>query len=261
MTKTQTDQYHGGSFPEEVAVLSSLGSGIRLRAGGATRLFEHGGDSKGRPMESGSRPFTNILIRKEVPGWVLPNAAEETHSLDGLSILAFLLKLSPPDAQALVRAARLYQDALWLVESEPSLAWLMLVSAVETAANRWRKWREAPVDRLRTSKPRLHQYLLCLGPKVPEKVVEQIAESLGSTKKLVDFVLEFLPPPPSVRPPVGFQHPWDTGEIRETMRCVYGYRSQALHGGIPFPAPMCRPPFRNLGWSARQRDLWASPQA
>jgi len=34
---------------------------------------------------------------------------------------------------ALTRAARLYQDALWMIESEPSLAWLLLVSAIETA--------------------------------------------------------------------------------------------------------------------------------
>jgi hypothetical protein len=243
MTTTDTSKYHGGSFAEEVGALSSLGLGVRLRAGGPTRLFEPGGDPKGRPIEWGSRPFTTILIRKEASGWVLPNAAQGTHSLDGLSILGFLAKLSPPDAVALVRAARLYQDALWLVESEPSLAWLMMVSAVETAANQWRKGKEAPVDRLKTSKPRLCDYLLSLGTDVPERVAEEIAESLGSTKKFMDFVLDFLPPPPSTRPPVAFQHPWDTGEIRETLRTIYGHRSRALHDGIPFPAPMCQPPF------------------
>jgi len=242
MTKTDANQYHGGSFPDELAALSSLVLGIRLRAGGATRLFEPGGDPKGRPTELGSRPFVSILIRKEASSWVMPSAAEGTHSLDGLNTLGILIKLAPPDATAVVRAARLYQDALWLVESEPSLAWLMLVSAVETAANQWRKGMEPPVDRLKTSKPRLHEYLLDLGDEVLEKVAGEIAESLGSTRKFVDFVLTFLPSPPPVRPPEGFQHPWETGEIRETLRCVYHYRSRALHDGIPFPAPMCRPP-------------------
>lgn len=32
--------------------------------------------------------------------------------------------LEAKQAIALVRSARLYQDALWLVESEPNLSWL-----------------------------------------------------------------------------------------------------------------------------------------
>lgn len=32
--------------------------------------------------------------------------------------------------------------------------------------------------------------------------------------------------------------------MRETLRVVYRYRSNALHGGTPFPLPMCYPPHR-----------------
>lgn len=272
MTKTDVVRYHGGSFPEEIAALSSVAMGIRLRAGGVTRRFEPNGDPKGRPSEWGARPFTGLIPRKDTRGWVLANASEGAHPLTGLEILAYLPRLSAPDAVALVRAARLYQEALWLVESEPALSWLMLVSAVETAANQWRRAQEAPVDRLKVSKPKLYQYLAGLGPEVPAVVAEHIADALGATSKFVGFVLRFLPPPPSARPAEGFQHPWSKTAIRETMGLIYHHRSRALHDGTPYPVPMCEIPFRSPEWpapaerpmggaTAAQGGVWLSEDA
>jgi hypothetical protein len=150
MTKTSTDRYHGGSFPEELAALASLAMGVRLRAGKATRVFEPGGDPRGRPTEWGIGRMTGTLIREDHIRWRLPSAAEGSHALESLEVLDRLPKMSPSTATSLVRAARLYQDALWLVESEPSLAWLMLVSAIETAANQWQKVKGDPADRMRS---------------------------------------------------------------------------------------------------------------
>jgi hypothetical protein len=65
---------------------------------------------------------------------------------------------------------------------------------------------------------------------------------MGSTKKFTDFVLEFLPKPPNARPEAPFQHPWTTKAMKKSMSIIYKYRSRALHGGIPFPAPMCHAP-------------------
>ena len=61
--------------------------------------------------------------------------------------------LQPEQAIALVRSARLYQDALWLGESEPNLCWLKLVVAVETVANCWHAGGDAAFDRLIASDP------------------------------------------------------------------------------------------------------------
>lgn len=85
---------------------------------------------------------------------------------------------------------------------------------------------------------------------MPERVAEEIAPSLGATKKFIDFVLEFLPEPPAARPPPGMQLSWDKRSIKESLSKVYSYRSRALHGGTPFPAPMCEPPFRHQDWEA-----------
>jgi len=252
MTKTDADRYHAGSFPEEVAAISSLALGIRLRAGNLARSFVPRRDPKGIPREYDSNTIAGTVIRSHQEGVVVSSLAEGFHSLEALSILDQLPLLSAPDAVALIRAARLYQDALWLVESEPELAWLLLVSALETAANRWgRGISESAVERLQDSKPKLHEMLEGAGvPGLVEKVAEEIADTLGATRKFKGFVMEFLPPPPAERPPmIACQLSWDPTNIRKILGVVYKYRSKALHEGTPFPYPMCSPPFRDTDWA------------
>jgi hypothetical protein len=69
-----------------------------------------------------------------------------------------------------------------------------------------------------------------------------IADSLGATKNFIDFVLEHLPSPPQERPPLFDQIAWSPKNMKKILHKVYSYRSKALHGGKPFPAPMCEPP-------------------
>lgn len=253
MRKTSADRYHGGSFQEEIAALASMAMGVRFRAGNATRRFEPSGDPRGRPTEGGSRKIAPLLTRELHFRWRLPSAVEGPHSLDSLEILSCLPTLCPDTAVSLVRAARLYQDALWLIESEPSLAWLMLVSAVETAANQWQKQKGDPVDRMRESRPGLTEYLEKIGPEVVSEVAKQIVDSLGTSKKFVDFIMRFLPAPPPVRPPADFQFLWEEREIRKALKQIYNFRSAALHDGKPFPEPMCGFPYK---WASDWR-AWA----
>jgi hypothetical protein len=108
------------------------------------------------------------------------------------------------------------------------------------------------VSRLQDSKPELHRYLASLGDSsVLPMVADHVADSLGSTRKFVDFVLRFLPEPPASRPPEWAQFRWESDKLKKSLRAIYGYRSKALHDGKPFPAPMCRPPTRvDPSWSA-----------
>jgi len=165
------------------------------------------------------------------------------HSLMDLSMLETYARLPAFEATSLIRAARLYQDGLWLCESEPSMSWLMLVSAVETIANCWRSSQDPAVARLRASKSAFVEYLENLGVTgLIERVAEEFSDSLGTTKKFTDFLLEYMPEPPATRPELFGQVEWSELNLKKIMRLVYSYRSKALHDGQPFPAPMCESP-------------------
>ena len=173
---------------------------------------------------------------------IIPEA-RSTINLKDLDILSSYPTIAPEDAITLVKAARIYQDAIWIAESEPELAWIMFVSAVETAANRWSTMEATPVEKLRTSKPDLKKVLFDQGGEEHVKnVAELIVPYMGATKKFIDFLLEFLPSPPVNRPRESFQHSWEVGEIKKSLKKIYEYRSATLHGGNTFPAPMCFPP-------------------
>jgi hypothetical protein len=150
----------------------------------------------------------------------------------------------------LVKAARLYQEAVWISDVDPALSWLFLVSAVETAANYWRAGEDPPLERLRDSLPDLAQLLnQAGGDALEEKVAVQITPLMGATKKFTDFLLEFCPPPPQPRPPDPFALDWSRGSLKKAFNKIYAYRSKALHDGTPFPYPMCDPP-RDWGGGA-----------
>jgi len=244
LLKTDTERYHGGGLNDEIAALISLLIGVRLKSGGMTRYFLPDEDPKGHPiaLEIHEDP---VLFKptRHIP--ILPQALGE-HSLDDASLIAKLPRLSPRESVALVRAARLYQDAVWIIESEPPLSWIMLVSAIETAAGHWRAATDPPLARLRVSRPALEVLLKeSGGEELVMKVADMIADYMGAGKKFIDFIIHFLPEPPTKRPPEFFQHSWEQQELKKSLRTIYTWRSRALHGGTPFPEPMCMAPDRH----------------
>jgi hypothetical protein len=120
----------------------------------------------------------NKIEKRAGHTYTLPNATGD-RPLELLKALDQWPVTSGGDAMALLRAARLYQDALWLVESESSLAWLMMVSALESAAVQWRKANGTPLDRLQASNEKLYEYLQALHPNAPGIVARHIIDSLG----------------------------------------------------------------------------------
>lgn len=242
MDKTDASRYHGGELPDEIAALISLCLGIRLRAGGRNRVFERDQDPKGSPISwgLGQDPIIGDVPRNPV----LPRLTE-THSLEDAFILATFPMLSPEDAVVLVRAARFYQEAVWMAESAPEISWIMLTSAIETAAGRWQNGTELPLDKLKVTKPDLYDLLVSsTNEGVFLQIAEMVAPYMGSTKKFVDFLLNFVPDAPPKRPESLFQHPWDAKSMTRSFKRIYDCRSRALHAGIPFPDPMCWAPMR-----------------
>ncbi|MDE0142864.1 MAG: hypothetical protein OXI80_15180 [Caldilineaceae bacterium] len=246
MKKKRDGIYHGGNPVDEIAALASLAMGVRLKAGGPTREFRLGeeGDPLGTPMGLGFA--RDPVIPMGNSNMILPNSCGpymHRNISKTLKPFATLPRISNSDAAALVRAARLYQDALWIVESEPSLAWLMLVSAMETAASHWRNSSSDPYSIVKELDPDLYKIAKGAGDTdSADKVIRKAAKTLKSTKKFLDFSMKFRPPPPERPEHEWAQHSWRCKNFRATVRKIYDHRSTALHDGRPFPAPMCQPP-------------------
>ena len=181
------------------------------------------------------------VMHANYPGRVIPAAVREC-SLSDLDVLSALPSVGAADAIAFVRSARLYQEALWVGESDPSLAWLLMVSSVESAANQWHRETGSVMDRLAAARPDLVNFLQnCKCPGLVDRVAAEFADTISSTRKFISFLLRHLPPPPSKRPLQGAQFPWSESNLKRVLSLVYKYRSKALHEGVPFPAPMCQP--------------------
>lgn len=238
-SKTSDDSYHGGGEEDEIAALLSLLSGARLRAGSFTRSFVDD-DPLGRPLAVDRAPLPEL----PAPGplrRVLPRVLGR-HGMTA-ELLAGYPTLSPDAAIALVRAARLYRDGIWIAESDPNSAWLMLVSAVEVAAIQARFADSSPEEVFRSLRSELSTAVQEKGgPVLHAQVATELAPLLGSTNRFIKFLREYLPGPPTQRPPTAFQLDWAPAKIKATLNRVYELRSRALHAGVPFPAPMCEPP-------------------
>lgn len=240
--KTVDDGYHGGWFSEELAALTSLALGIRLKSGDAIRRFD-GKDPYGRFDSSWAQRVPTITIRQNQA--IIP--APPQASLNDISThLQTIPHLDPSLYTELVRAARSYQDALWIAESEPHLAWLLMVSALEIAASAHVTLRGTPADNLEEFQPALAEMVhRSGGDELLNDVANQLKNLFSATKKFLLFCEEFCPSEPAVRPDFPYQRiEWDWPSLRKILKKVYDLRSRALHAGVPFPAPMCTYPDR-----------------
>ena len=237
------DAYHGGDVADELASLISLALGIRVDNGGRTRLFEADGDPRGRPI------FNQYRSPRLVPGTLFlltpMNTPSELHARSHLATcipwLQRYFRLERGQANALVRAARSYQAALWAVDGDPRQGWLKLISAVEAAAHHWASGEASPVEQLRAVEPELVDRLQAAGGGLLEAVAERFSPGLQPTVRMIRFTLEFLPPPPEPRPAVNALA-WSKKKMRGYLSTIYGARSKDLHAGVAVPGPMCEPP-------------------
>jgi hypothetical protein len=240
--RTIDDSYHGGWLSEELAALTSLALGIRLKSGDANRRFD-GNDPCGRFSSFWTQRIPTLTIRPDRA--IVP--APANRSLDEISVrLKTIPYLEPRLYTELIRAARSYQDALWIAESEPHLAWLLLVSALEIAASAHVTLRGTPTDNLEEFQPKLAQMVRASGGEdLLSGVAEQLKNLFSATKKFLLFCEEFCPPEPSARPNHAYQRiDWAWPSLKPILKKIYDLRSRALHAGVPFPAPMCTYPDR-----------------
>jgi len=261
--RTDTSTHHGGWLGDELAALVSLALGIRLASGGIVREFSTGSDPRGRPREWSHRAPYLPEPAPDARGRVLPAAAADA-SLDNCTALLSRYPDLPADqAIALVRAARAYQQALWIAEDDPRQAWLRLVAAVEVAADHWGV-EEEPAERLKTIHPHLAELLEAKGGDHLRAVAAELARIYGSTGKFSKFLTTFAAQPPPARPPEGYQVDWS--KLKTHLGAIYRYRSKDLHAGIPIPDPMCEPPHRQDDWAVPSEislglGTWVGPES
>ena len=246
--KTADQDYHGGDIPDEISALISLELGVRLRPGGQTRVYHGWKDTVGTPTLGHRRydpvlpPITSARI---LPWCIIPQ------NIGTIRLLPSVLSTEPEWTSPLMKAARMFQDGLWIGEAEPNLCWLLMVSAIETIANKWRADTGSALERFKESKEDVYDLLeeTC-DEGTTEKVADLLSDQLGATKKFLAFLLEYTPEQPAERPPESEQHQWDNDSLKQSFGKIYHQRSRALHGGVPFPDPMCHQPGRAHDWNA-----------
>jgi hypothetical protein len=241
--RTALAHYHGGDMCDEISALFSLALGVRFYAGPTTRRFDARNDPRGRPI-SPEEAAPSIIPGRSRP--VIPAIVRDDCAIEAGPVGSYP-DLSGPDALALARAARSYQEAIWVADGDPQLSWLLLVSAVETAAARWARttgtFSASDADVLRSGNPELSQLLYAAGgEQLLSGVAAHIAQGMKAGHRFREFICTFAPTPPQPRPSSWCATDWTEAGLRDALRKIYSHRSKALHESTPFPPPMCRPP-------------------
>lgn len=237
--KTDNSRFHGGNFEEEIASLISLSLGIRLKAGEANRYF-YSNDPLGRYRAHKFNSTPSLSIDLKSPMIPMPERVDMTEAAPFLTTIPHI---KPHIYIELVRAARTYQDALWISESDPHLAWLLFVSSLEIAANADFTTTGSALENFKTLKPSLALIIQeAGGDSLLTHIAEEFKGVFGSTRKFLMFCEKHMPTAPTFRPLDESRISWTWADLQPVLNKVYSLRSQALHAGIPFPAPMCRPP-------------------
>ncbi|PTO92380.1 hypothetical protein [Vibrio splendidus] len=238
-SKSSYSHYHGGWLPDEIAALMSLTLGARFYAGDSIREFDsYSNDPLGKPCFGNlvQPPVSNIPTHRRV----LPEVCK-IKDLRDLQFFENFGKLNPEIAEKVIKCTRQYQNALWVAESNPELCWLLLISAIEIAANEWAHNEQSEAYNLKNSYPELFDKLVKNGD---DDLLNFTAETFGpitkATAKFLKFCKYFCPESLTQENSYGFKY--TSTKLSNALRTIYNHRSQALHGGIPFPAPMCVPP-------------------
>jgi hypothetical protein len=112
---------------------------------------------------------------------------------------------------------------------------------VETAAQHWKAGSfESPVAQLKRHRRNVYKALQDCPADVLDAVAADVAPTFYAAQKFHQFLQAFDPGPPTERPPSALQVDWS--RVDGPLGQIYEYRSNELHKGLPFPAPLVEPP-------------------
>lgn len=250
LVPANSDAYHGGGVSDEIAALTSLTLGVRLRVAGTSRLSGiHEQGEEHPPIYLEVAPLAN----PGRPGReYIPATLNRPAHLSQLNRLDSIPDLDEEAQVELIRAARAYAAGLWWSNEDQNLAWLQLVTAVEIAANHRQKTKATPQELVEDLWPQLWSAVQPTNDVVRAEVSKLVAPQMRATRKFVDFLTECAPEPPELRSSFG---ELDWAKMAQHAKLIYGHRSTALHGGKPFPLPMLEQP-RDEENGATQEVPW-----
>jgi len=216
--------YHGGGIADELIALAALFLRRRLKLGPVTRI-----DDKPRLLSTDrDRRIDQSLVSgesnlSELLAWFRTvEGLEEKHQLK------FIL------------AVRLYHRALLLIEEQPDLAYLNLISAIEVLC------QQADVGEVTLSDidPKLAGLVSSITSEDLRTEIEQtiLKRERFISRRFVSFILDHTEEnfwSEESRP----QHGQVTREeFPDLLKRAYDQRSKTLHSGEPFPATVFEPP-------------------
>lgn len=217
--------YHGGGVAEELISLSSLFLRRRLILGPKVRW-----DDKPR-------------LFKDLPGWIdKPVVKGESNLSEIPSLLHLVGNLDISYHQRFILATRLYHQALLLIENQPDLAYLNLISAVETMSNDYQ------IDGVQLSE--INEKLDNLINKVEdERLQKQLKQTILKKEKFIrrrfmKFTLDNTTDDfwkDETRPKIG---KIEKDDLPKLLKKIYDQRSDTLHGGKPFPSYIFHSPLK-----------------
>jgi hypothetical protein len=235
MTSSNFGHYHGGTEFDEIAAIVSLELGCRIQAGPVVREFAPDSDPLGRPMQLHLHKVPTLPRLSTRP--LIPRLSGQ-RDLRDLYVIKRLFELSDEESVAFIKAARLYQQAVWVADTNPELSWILLVSAIEAVMQ---LGQVAPIGNVAELRKSYAKATAQISDEQLSPLADALAGLFGSTRKFVAFLVEFFPPPPPDRPSFS-QFVFSKPSIRQAATKIYKYRSMALHGGVAFPGPMCTAP-------------------
>lgn len=218
--------YHGGGIAEEIVALASLAL--------------HGRYILGTVVRDNDKP----MIFSTGYGHIDESIVNGRKNISELTQFFELVKgLKTEYHLKYILAVRLYHQALLVIEDQPDIAYLNLVSSIETLC------QDYPVEKVTLSQ--IDERLESLVQKIEDKSLrEKIAETIVKrekriNKKFVSFIMNYTEDSFWARvdrPEHGRIDPKEFGDI---LRRIYNERSKYLHTGEPFQKTIFYPPNAN----------------
>jgi hypothetical protein len=225
-TATRHGFYHGGGIAEEIVALSSLALHGRFILGTIVR-----DDDKPRIYASRYGYIDGSLIKGKKKIKDLPQFFELIKGLKVEYHLKFIL------------AVRLYHQALLVIEEQPDIAYLNLVSSIETLC------QDYPIENVTLSQ--IDETLANLVKSIEnEALMNEIEKAILKKERLINkkfvlFIMEYTENSfweRNDRPEYGRVNP---DKFEEILKRIYTQRSKYLHSGEPFPKSIYFAPVAN----------------